>query len=56
MFKQANRIYGIGDSSKFSIHSLLNVAPLMGVEGIITDDALEESTRHDFEVCGVNIF
>ncbi|MEC6748264.1 DeoR/GlpR family DNA-binding transcription regulator [Marinilactibacillus sp. XAAS-LB27] len=56
MFKQANRIYGVGDSSKFSIHSLLNVAPLLGVEGIITDDSLDESTRHEFEACGVNIF
>ena len=56
MFRQANRKYAVGDSSKFNVHSLLDIAPLMSVEGIITDDALNETTRHSFESCGVNIF
>lgn len=56
MFKQANRKYAAGDSSKFTVHSLLNVAPLMGVDGIITDDELSEANRQSFEACGVNIF
>jgi DeoR/GlpR family transcriptional regulator of sugar metabolism len=56
MYKQADRIYAVGDSSKFDTHALIEVAPLLGVEGILTDDDIDQIQIEKFESCGVNIF
>jgi len=55
MMKSANQTYMLADSSKFHQTYLGVVAPIEGIDYLITDSGIDQETIEQAEAAGVNL-
>lgn len=56
MLRSSRASYVLADSSKFESVSCVNVSPLNGISGFLTDELLPEETKRKYESAGYRIF
>lgn len=55
LISAADRVVLLADSSKFGATAVMRVAPLDGIQTLITDDGLDPDTRRELEQSGIEV-